>query len=339
MNSDDTNLFIKKSGNRVYLGEAGWRRTASRQFLYTSRLVTINLDSGKNTVTEADFLSSDPVFIYTVDSNQRQILTEIRDFKNSQIYSIDLRNGTIFKIDMHTKDAITLIKKKYPQLADPKPAVFMPIGRTELLIKMEPKEKYYASIFRLDEKGVISPWQADLNYPKNFETTHNFVSLWNSKGYSSFEGIILDWNSKKRALEFQFSSLRCEIDQRETSNLYHFLRSEENNDVYVFKDDGYGQDHFYKLQNNEKIFIGELPDRFNIGSQYFKSSSQGANKLEVFASGYGVVAKFPREDWDPEVAKKSFFRPFTPWIKDYFIKVFSFPDLKEIIFDKIKYFK
>lgn len=338
MNSDDTKLFIKKSGNKVYLGEAGWRRTASRQFMYTSRLVMIDLDSGKHKVTDADFISSNPIFIYTVDSNQKQILTEIRDFKNGQIYSIDLRNGTIFKTDMHTKDAIALIKKKYPYLDDQKFVIFKPIGRTELLIKMEQKEKLDASIFKLDDKGVISPWQADLNYPKNFETTHNFVSQWYRKGYSSFEGVILNWNFNKKALEFQFSSLRREIDQRKTTNLYHFLRSEENNDIYVFEDE-YWQNYFYKLQDNRKILIGELPDRFKIGSQYFESRRRGANNLEVFASGYGVVAKFPREDWDPEVAKKSFFRPFTPWVKDYFIKVFSFPDIKEVKFDKLRYFR
>ena len=344
MNSDDTKLFIKKSGNRVYLGEAGWRRTAGRQPIYKSKLVTIELNSGKQTVTEADFISSDSIFIYTVDSIQRQILTEIRDFKNGQIYSIDLRNGTIIKTDMHTKDAIALIKKKYPHLADPEPAVFKPISRTELLIKIEPKENYNASIFKLDEKGVISPWQSDPNYPKNFETTHNFVSRWDREDLSSqarirpaFEGIILAWDPDKKALEFKIRYLRYEYDYYRTKNLYYFLRSEENNDIYVFKD-GYVQRNFFKLHNNEIKFIGRLPERFNIGSIYF-ADGYNANDLEIFASGYGVVAKYPREDWDPEVAKKSFFRPFTPWVKDYFIKVFSFPDLKEIKFDKLRYFK
>jgi len=326
MNSDDTKLFVKKSGNKVYLGEAGWRRTASRQFMYTSRLVTIDLDSGKHKVTDADFIDANPLFINSADSNQRSILSEIRAFKNDRINTIDLQNGSLNKIIMHTKDAIASIKKKYPDLSDPKPGQFRPIGRTELLIGLESKKTNDVSIFKLDDKGVISPWQTE--NAKRLELIQEYVYRETRSDSSPFEAVIIRWDYKNQVHRLCFNEFKSEKER-----FIRFIRSEENMDVYLFFDDW--SRSFENIHDNTRKDIGRLPSTYDIGYKYFKSAEWNTIKLNVFTSGFGAVAKYSRKYSDPDDSKVSFFRPFMPWIKNYIVKVFAFPDLKEIDFGKL----
>ena len=349
MYSDDKNLFIKKSGNRIYLGEAGWWRTGNKQTKYFSRLVTINLDTEKYTVIRADFLDTEPVFLYSADPSRNTILSEILTFKDGQIQSVNLKSGAVLKTEMRIKDSIAAIKKKYPLLSDLKPyqisprhfepeeKQFWPISRDELLIKFCDKEKYYFAFFQIDSQGHSFPWLP------------NYLHLGSDMPEINQDVIYQEVLSKKRGDQsalVKFDKIRYSDtilfnvywpDKQYSKGLkiFHFLRSEDISNIYFYYFiEKSNKCFFYKILSDGVKLIKEIPDSFRNGNHLFEIDS-------FFTSGSGVVVKYKRKNWDankywdPDRSSKSHLQLFNPWMKNYIVKVFAFPDLKEMDFGNL----
>jgi ABC-type transport system involved in multi-copper enzyme maturation permease subunit len=336
MYENDKNLFIKKSGDRIYLGEAGWWRTNSKQYKYSSRLITINLNTEKYSVIKADFLDTEPVFMYSTDAGRNTVLSEILTFKNDQIQTVDLKNGTVLKTDMRIKDIITDLKKKYQMPIEQKIGQIQPISRDELLIGFHESDYWPLSIFRINTLGQTTPWLADYMHNTMPELIQEVIyqEAWITKSESTTALVEFDKNKYTEKVLFE-DSLE---DVRFTGffQIFQFLRAEENSDIYFFYFlKGFKKCFFYKILNDGVGFIKEIPSSFKNYSFQLDESDNGIDdnlSNYFFTSGSGLIVKYQRKGWYLNKSGKSRIRVFKPWIKNSIAKVFAFPDLKEIDF-------
>ncbi|MCJ7482892.1 MAG: hypothetical protein MUO31_07995 [Thermodesulfovibrionales bacterium] len=265
------------------------------------------------------------------------------------------------KTDMRIKNTIAAIKKQYPLLSEPKPhqlsprhfapeaKQFQPISRDELLIKFYDKEKFYFTVFQIDSQGHSFPWLPNFLHLGSDIPEINQDAIYQealTKKLSNLSALV-KFDKIRYSEKILFKVYWPDKQHSEGLKIFHFLRSEDNSDIYFFyfllNED---KSVFYKVQNDGVTFIEEIPDYLTKGNQLYHLDRGNYYFYDefldsFFTSGSGVVVKYKRKNWDadkywdPNKSSKSVFRLFNPWIKNYIVKVFAFPDLKEMDFGNL----